>query len=179
MLFFLFSDQELRRCSPGSATTTTRNDPAHDRLLRPAHLARLDAESRHPRRVLAGLDPNAHGIGSCARWTATSATSRVGRPKKASTWVSCPGRWTCCSATTSAATFATAYCSSLLPLLDRLDGLAFSMQFRGTPLRVSIAGHELTVHAMPEGFRRPARIGVGDEVRELGAGDSWVFNLSQ
>ena len=62
-------------------------------------------------------------------------------------------------------------------LLDRLDGLAFSMQFRGTPLRVSIAGHELTVHAMPEGFRGPIRIGVGDEVRELGAGDSWVFRL--
>jgi hypothetical protein len=32
---------------------------------------------------------------------------------------------------------------------------------------------------MPEGFRGPVRIGVGDEVRELGAGDSWVFNLSQ
>ena len=63
-------------------------------------------------------------------------------------------------------------------VLDRLDGLAFSMQFRATPLRVSIAGHELTVHAMPEGFRGPIRIGVGDEVRELGAGDSWVFNLS-
>ena len=43
------------------------------------------------------------------------------------------------------------------------------MQFRATPLRVSIAGHELTVHAMPEGFRGPVRIGVGDEVRELGA----------
>jgi hypothetical protein len=37
----------------------------------------------------------------------------------------------------------------------------------------------LTVHAMPEGFRGPVRISVGDEVRELGAGDSWVFDLSQ
>ena len=63
-------------------------------------------------------------------------------------------------------------------LLDRLDGLTFSMQFRATPLRVSITGHELTVHAMPEGFRGPVRIGVGDEIRELGAGDSWVFTLS-
>jgi hypothetical protein len=44
--------------------------------------------------------------------------------------------------------------------------------------RVSIAGHELTVLAMPEGFRGPVRIGVGDEVRELGAGDSCVFTLS-
>ncbi|MDT7590154.1 MAG: hypothetical protein QOE32_7704 [Pseudonocardiales bacterium] len=63
-------------------------------------------------------------------------------------------------------------------LLDRLDGLVFSMQFRATPLRVSIAGDELTVLALPEGFRGPVRIGVGDEVRELGAGDSTVFALS-
>jgi trehalose/maltose hydrolase-like predicted phosphorylase len=63
-------------------------------------------------------------------------------------------------------------------LLARLDGLTFSMQFRATPLRVSITGHQLTVHAMPVGFRGPVRIGVGDEVRELGAGDSWVFHLS-
>ena len=63
-------------------------------------------------------------------------------------------------------------------MLDRLDGLVFSMQFRATPLRVSIAGDELTVLALPEGFRGPVRIGVGDEVRELGAGDSTVFALS-
>jgi len=44
---------------------------------------------------------------------------------------------------------------------------------------VSIAGHELTVLAMPEGFRGPVRIGVGNEIRELGAGDSWVFTLSR
>ena len=29
------------------------------------------------------------------------------------------------------------------------------------------------------GRAAPVRIGVGDEVRELGAGDSWVFNLPQ
>src|SRR6185503_20698770 len=32
-------------------------------------------------------------------------------------------------------------------LIDRLDGLAFSMQFRGTSLRISIKGHELTALA--------------------------------
>jgi trehalose/maltose hydrolase-like predicted phosphorylase len=63
-------------------------------------------------------------------------------------------------------------------LLDRLDGLVLSMQFRATPLRVSIKGDELTVLALTQGFRGPVRIGVGDEVRELGAGDSWVFALS-
>ncbi|WP_239154900.1 trehalose-phosphatase [Amycolatopsis sp. FDAARGOS 1241] len=64
-------------------------------------------------------------------------------------------------------------------LLDRLDGLVFSMQFRGAPLRVSIAGDELTVFALPQGIRGPIRVGVGDEVHELGAGDSRVFTLSR
>ena len=38
-------------------------------------------------------------------------------------------------------------------LIDRLDGLAFSMQFRGTSIRISIKGHELTALAQAEGFR--------------------------
>ena len=58
-------------------------------------------------------------------------------------------------------------------LIDRLDGLTFPMQFRGTSLRVSIADDELTVHALAEGFSRPVRIGIGDEVRELAAGEQW------
>jgi trehalose/maltose hydrolase-like predicted phosphorylase len=62
-------------------------------------------------------------------------------------------------------------------LIDRLDGLAFPMQFRGTALRVSIAGDELTVHALAEGFSRAVRIGIGDEVRELAAGEAWVAPL--
>lgn len=62
-------------------------------------------------------------------------------------------------------------------LLDRLDGLVFSMQFQATPLRISIAGGELTVLARPEGFRGPVRVGVGDDVRELEAGQRCVFAL--
>ncbi|WP_214367812.1 glycoside hydrolase family 65 protein [Pseudonocardia sp. H11422] len=63
-------------------------------------------------------------------------------------------------------------------LTDRLDGVAFSMQFRGTSIRVAIKGEELTVLARAEGFRGPVRVGVGEEVRTLGAGDGWVFALS-
>ena len=55
-------------------------------------------------------------------------------------------------------------------LIDRLDGLAFSVQFRGTSIRISIKGHELTALAQPEGFRAPVRIAVADQVRELGTG---------
>jgi trehalose/maltose hydrolase-like predicted phosphorylase len=62
-------------------------------------------------------------------------------------------------------------------LADRLEGLSFAMQFRRTPLRVTLERGELTVVADAEGFSRPVRVGVGDEVRELHAGDRWVFAL--
>jgi trehalose/maltose hydrolase-like predicted phosphorylase len=58
-------------------------------------------------------------------------------------------------------------------LTDRLDGLAFSMQFRGTSMRISISGNELTVRILTEGFSRPVRIAIGGEVRELTAGEEW------
>ena len=62
-------------------------------------------------------------------------------------------------------------------LRERLDGLSLLMQFRGTPIRVGIAGSRLTVEALPEGFSEPVRIGVGDEVRELAAGERCTFDL--
>ena len=62
-------------------------------------------------------------------------------------------------------------------LIDRLDGLAFSMQFRGTSIRISVKGDELTVLARAEGFRAAVRVAVGDQIRELGAGDDCVFAL--
>jgi trehalose/maltose hydrolase-like predicted phosphorylase len=62
-------------------------------------------------------------------------------------------------------------------LADRLDGLSFSMQFHGTPLRVRLGGGELTVSVAEEGFSGPIRVGVGDEVRELGAGERCSFAL--
>jgi trehalose/maltose hydrolase-like predicted phosphorylase len=58
---------------------------------------------------------------------------------------------------------------------DRLDGLAFSMQFRGTPIHVALGRGELTVTADPEGLSRPIRVGVGDEVVELRPGDRHTF----
>ena len=62
-------------------------------------------------------------------------------------------------------------------LTDRLDGLTFPMQFHGTSIRVRISGDELTVRTLAEGFSRPVRIGIGDEVRELAAGETWVAPL--
>ena len=62
-------------------------------------------------------------------------------------------------------------------LTDRLDGLSFPMQFRGTPIRVTLADGGLTVAVHTEGFSRPIRVAVGDEVRELRAGDHHTFAL--
>jgi trehalose/maltose hydrolase-like predicted phosphorylase len=62
-------------------------------------------------------------------------------------------------------------------LTDRLDGLSFPMQFRGTPIRVTLADGGLTVAVHTEGFSRPIRVAVGDEVRDLRAGDHHTFAL--
>jgi len=62
-------------------------------------------------------------------------------------------------------------------LVDRLEGLSFAMQFRRTPLRVTLERGELTVVADAEGFSRPVQVGVGDEVHELHAGDRCTFVL--
>jgi trehalose/maltose hydrolase-like predicted phosphorylase len=64
-------------------------------------------------------------------------------------------------------------------LTYRLDGLSFPMQFRGTPIKVTLADGGLTVAAHTEGFSRPIRIAVGDEVRELCAGDHHTFSLER
>lgn len=63
-------------------------------------------------------------------------------------------------------------------LPDELDGLEFSMQFRGMPLRVSLKGNELTVAADPEGHSRPVRVGLDDHIGELCPGDRWTVTLS-
>ncbi len=62
-------------------------------------------------------------------------------------------------------------------LHERLDGLSLLMQFHGTPIRVRIEGSELTVEALRQGFSEPVTIGVGDDVRELTAGERCTFPL--
>src|SRR5262249_5134098 len=64
-------------------------------------------------------------------------------------------------------------------LPKELDGLSFSMRFQGTPLHVELARERLTLAAHPEGASRPITVAVGDEVRELCAGDRHTFELRQ
>jgi hypothetical protein len=52
------------------------------------------------------------------------------------------------------------------------------MQVRGTPIRVTVGDDTLTV-VITGGFSRPIKVGIGDDVRELGAGERCTFTLAQ
>jgi trehalose/maltose hydrolase-like predicted phosphorylase len=62
---------------------------------------------------------------------------------------------------------------------ERLDGLSLPMRFRGMPIQVRVRGNELTVAAQNDPFIQPIRVGKGDEVHQLSAGDSATFALNQ
>jgi trehalose/maltose hydrolase-like predicted phosphorylase len=64
-------------------------------------------------------------------------------------------------------------------LPSRLDGLSFSMQFRQTPILVTLTPDRLRLAIHPEGVSRAVRVGVSDDVRELCPGDRTVFKLGQ
>ena len=59
----------------------------------------------------------------------------------------------------------------------QLDGLSFPIQFRDTPILVTITGEQLTLVVHPESASRPVRAGVPGDVRDLRAGDRAVFEL--
>jgi trehalose/maltose hydrolase-like predicted phosphorylase len=60
----------------------------------------------------------------------------------------------------------------------QLDGLSFPIQFRETPILVTVTGEHLTLAVHPESVSRPVRAGVPGDVRELRTGDRAVFRLS-
>jgi trehalose/maltose hydrolase-like predicted phosphorylase len=60
-----------------------------------------------------------------------------------------------------------------------LGGLSFPMQFRETPILVTLSGSRLTLAVHPEGASRPIRAGIPGDVRELSPGDQAVFELSR
>jgi len=62
-------------------------------------------------------------------------------------------------------------------LPGELAGLSFPMQFRETPVLVTLSGDRLTLAVHPEGVSRPIRAGVLGDVRELCPGDQAVFEL--
>jgi trehalose/maltose hydrolase-like predicted phosphorylase len=60
--------------------------------------------------------------------------------------------------------------------VGNLDGLSFPMRFRGMPLEVALEGDKLTVAAQSDGFSQPIKVEVGDEIREIKAGERFTFS---
>jgi trehalose/maltose hydrolase-like predicted phosphorylase len=63
-------------------------------------------------------------------------------------------------------------------LPGQLDGLSFPIQFRDTPILVTVTREQLTLAVHPESVSRPVEAGIPGDVRELRAGDRAVFKLS-
>ena len=51
------------------------------------------------------------------------------------------------------------------------------MQMHGTPIRVTLRDKQLTV-VITGGFSREIKVGIGDDVRELGPGERCTFDLT-
>jgi trehalose/maltose hydrolase-like predicted phosphorylase len=63
-------------------------------------------------------------------------------------------------------------------LPTRLTSLSFSMQFRQTPIQLTLTRDRLTLALHAEGGSRSVRVAVRDDVRNLSVGDRTVFELS-
>jgi trehalose/maltose hydrolase-like predicted phosphorylase len=62
--------------------------------------------------------------------------------------------------------------------MAQLEGLTMPLRFRGGLVEVAAANGRLRVTAEPAAFDAPVTVRVGDEVRELGPGDSHSFALA-
>src|SRR5690242_16888054 len=63
-------------------------------------------------------------------------------------------------------------------LPSRLASLSFSMQFRQTPIQLTLTRDRLTLALHAEGGSRSVTVAVRDDVRKLSVGDRTVFELS-
>ena len=59
------------------------------------------------------------------------------------------------------------------------DGLSFSIQFRQTPIQVTLTHDRPTLAPHAEGGSRSVRAAGRDDVRKLSVGDRTVFELSR
>jgi trehalose/maltose hydrolase-like predicted phosphorylase len=180
MLFFLFSDGELRRLFerlgyPYGPYTALKNIAYYDE--RTSHGSTLSFVAHGG--VLARLD----AVGSWERFL-TALESDVGDVQGGTTKEGIHmGVMSGTLALVQRSYAGTEIRDGVLyfaPRLPaRLEGLSFAMQFRGMPILVTLADGRLTLTAHREGVRRPISVGVGDEVRELCPGDRCTFELGQ
>ena len=180
MLFFLFKDEELReifgRLGYGhDADTLTRNVEYYDR--RTSHGSTLSFVTHAG--VLAAIDPESSWERFLVALRSDAEDIQGGTTKEGIHMGVMAG-----TLDLMQRSYAGTYISDGVLCFDprlpsRLDGLSFSMQFRQTPIQVTLSVNRLTLAVHPEGASHPIRAGIPGDVRELCPGDQAVFEPSQ
>jgi trehalose/maltose hydrolase-like predicted phosphorylase len=61
--------------------------------------------------------------------------------------------------------------------VGNLEGVSFPMRFREMPLEVKLEKDKLTIATQTDGFSQSVRVGVGDAIKEIKAGECHTFDL--
>jgi trehalose/maltose hydrolase-like predicted phosphorylase len=180
MLFFLFGDEELREIFgrlgyDHDADTLMRNVECYDR--RTSHGSTLSFVTHAG--VLAAIDPESSWERFLVALRSDAEDIQGGTTKEGIHMGVMAG-----TLDLMQRSYAGTYISDGVLCFDprlpsRLDGLSFSMQFRQTPIQVTLSANRLTLAVHPEGASHPIRAGIPGDVRELCPGDQAVFDLSR
>ena len=179
MLFFLFRDEELREIFGRlgyayDAGTISRNVTYYDR--RTSHGSTLSFVTHAG--VLAAIDPESSWERFLVALRSDAEDIQGGTTKEGIHMGVMAGTLDLVQRS-----YAGTYISDGVLCFDprlphRLASLSFSMQFRQTPIQLTLTRDRLTLALQAEGGSRSVRVAVRDDVRKLSVGDRTVFELS-
>jgi trehalose/maltose hydrolase-like predicted phosphorylase len=179
MLFFLFRDEELREIFGRlgyayDAGTIPRNVTYYDR--RTSHGSTLSFVTHAG--VLAAIDPESSWERFLVALRSDAEDIQGGTTKEGIHMGVMAGTLDLVQRS-----YAGTYISDGVLCFDprlpnRLASLSFSMQFRQTPIQLTLTRDRLTLALHAEGGSRSVRVAVRDDVRKLTVGDRTVFELS-
>ena len=179
MLFFLFRDEELREIFGRlgydyDAGTVSRNVTYYDR--RTSHGSTLSFVTHAG--VLAAIDPESSWERFLVALRSDAEDIQGGTTKEGIHMGVMAGTLDLVQRS-----YAGTYISDGVLCFDprlpsQLASLSFSMQFRQTPIQLTLTRDRLTLALHAEGGSRSVRVAVRDDVRKLSVGDRTVFELS-
>jgi trehalose/maltose hydrolase-like predicted phosphorylase len=179
MLFYLFRDEELREIFGQlgyayDAATVSRNVAYYDR--RTSHGSTLSFVTHAG--VLAAIDPESSWERFLVALRSDAEDIQGGTTKEGIHMGVMAG-----TLDLMQRSYAGTYISDGVLCFDprlpsRLASLSFSMQFRQTPIQLTLTRDRLTLALHAEGGSRSVTVAVRDDVRELSVGDRTVFELS-
>jgi trehalose/maltose hydrolase-like predicted phosphorylase len=179
MLFYLFRDEELREIFGRlgyayDAGTVSRNVTYYDR--RTSHGSTLSFVTHAG--VLAAIDPESSWERFLVALRSDAEDIQGGTTKEGIHMGVMAG-----TLDLMQRSYAGTYISDGVLCFDprlpsRLASLSFSMQFRQTPIQLTLTRDRLTLALHTEGGSRSVTVAVRDDVRKLSVGDRTVFELS-